>query len=150
MGWRRAARWDWLGGSLLASLLAVAAAGCGSQPPPAPSPVIELSPSQVCLGDDHQTPIVIDGTDSAPQLTLVPTAPRQELLPLESEWRFSGSEVRITEGSVDDLEVTVTMLGDRPLHVTLWLRNAAGGEAEAQASVAVTAPGPDGTCPEVP
>jgi hypothetical protein len=130
------------------ALASLASVGCGAPPPPAPSPVIELNPSSVCQGDAHETIIHLDGTASAPRLTLVPVAPGEGEVITRTRWSFSGSDYRIVEGSARQLELRVTMQADRPLHVRLSLQNDAGGEAEASATVAITQRLEDGTCPE--
>jgi hypothetical protein len=131
-----------------AHALALALMGCGSPPPPAPSAVIDTNPGSVCQGDDHETPVHLDATASAPRLTLVPVAPREGEAITSIRWTFTGSEYRIVEGSEQSLELKVTLQADRPLHVRLTLENDAGGEAEARTTISVTERLPDGSCPE--
>ena len=129
----RAGRWG-VGAALWALV-----ASCGAPPPPSPSAVIHADPEAVPEGDGFATPIRLDANDSQPRLTLVPTPPDPGAPPLAVEWSFAGAARRIVEGSRDSAELTVTTAGDRPLHVTLTVRNAEGGVATALESIAITA-----------
>lgn len=127
-----------------AARLSIAAAalclGCGEPPPPSPSAVINVTPSSVCLGDDFATEIALDAKDSQARLTLVPVPPGPDDPPLDFSWSFAGAEHRVIEAEPTGIALTVTTRGDRPLHVSLRVRNTDGGEATALASVAVTLP----------
>jgi len=124
---------------------------CGSPPPPAPSAVITLAPAAVCIGDNFQTEIQLDSKGSAARLTLVPAPPDPNAPPLKLKWSFSGSAFQIggdptRDHTIED-SLTVTMAGDRPLHVTLHVENEVGGTSEAIASIAVTPLDENGNCP---
>lgn len=136
------------GGAAALVVAASSLSACGEPPPPAPSAVIALEPSSVCLGDDFQTLIRLDASESAPTLTLVPVAPEPDDPPLRLHWSFSGAEHRVVEGDVHSVELGVTTAGDRPLHVALEVENAEGGSATTLKTVAITLPGDGGPCPD--
>ena len=134
-----------MGGARTAALgLTAIGLACSSPPPPSPSAVIELAPSSVCQNDDFQTPIQLDGSQSAATLTLVPVAPDPDAPPLRFAWSFSGSDRRVVEGDAHSEKLAVTLAGDRPLHVSLEVENSEGGSARALATVAITL---GGACP---
>jgi hypothetical protein len=119
----------------IAALLCVA---CGEPPAAAPSAVISADPTSVCLGDDFASEIRLDAGDSQSHLTLVPVAPNPDEPPLAFSWSFAGAEHRIVEGDVHAQTLLITSRGDRPLHVSLHVKNSEGGEADALLSIAVT------------
>ena len=127
--------------------LALVGAACAGPPPPAPSAVIEASPRAVCLGDGNATRITLDSSSSSPELTLVPVPRKPTDPPLGILWSFAGSAYEITEGDPTADVVTLTMAGDRPLHVTLRVENAEGGVTEAVTTIAVTPRDATGGCP---
>lgn len=136
----------WAG--LLQALLTLGA-GCGAPPPGAPSAVIEADPLAVCEGDGFRTPIRLDASASQPRLTLVPVPPDPEAPPLRFDWALAGAAHHVVGGSPTGPELTVTTSGARPLHVTLTVRDAEGGEATALETVAITARDPArGICTE--
>ncbi len=117
---------------------ALGAPACSAPPPGAPSPVIVLTPTTVCLGDDYRTPITLDGTSSSPALTLVPVVVDASAPPLQFLWTLSGSAYRITQGSLTSSKLVVTMAGDQPLQVDLRVQNQSGTTADMAATVSVT------------
>lgn len=133
---------------LLLPLLVLSA--CGEPPPAAPSAVISITPEAVCLGDDFATTIFLDGSDSAPYLTLVYVPPDPEAPPLAFQWSFSGSKSTVVDGDTHSEELSLAMAGDRPLHVKLRVENSVGGVSEMEKSIAVTLLSEDGTCPLPP
>lgn len=125
------------------ALAAVVLSGaCGAPAPGAPSAVVTSDPEAVCLGDDYRTPIVLDASDSAPRLTLVPAMPDPDAPPLGFEWDLSGSAWALLEGDLDGERLVVAIAGDRPLHVELTVREPGGGVATTLHTVAVTEPDP--------
>jgi|GEM_PF-6459632 len=128
-------------------LIAIA---CGSPPPPAPSAVIVMSPSSVCVGDAFTTPIHLDATSSAQGLTLVYVRPDPNAPPLSYTWSFEGAAMRFDEGDAHSDTLTVRSSGDRPLHVTLEVRNSLGGVTDALASISITPVDAAGRCPLPP
>ena len=100
--------------------------------------MITANPDTVPLGDDHQTVIELDAYNSAPRLSLVPVPPDPEEPPLDYEWRLTGAEHHIVDGSRTGPELQVTVRGDRPLHVELTVRNRDGGEATSLKTISVT------------
>ncbi len=130
-------------------VLAAAAfsAACGAPPESAPSAVVTSDPESVCLGDGFATPIVLDASDSAPRLTLVPAPPDPDAPPLRYRWTLSGSRWVLVEGVLDGERLVVAIEGDRPLHVELSVSDAEGGTATTDHTVAVTLPDPaSGRC----
>lgn len=133
---------------LLVALIAIAS--CGEPPPPAPSAVITMSPTSVCVGDAFTTPIHLDATSSAQTLTLVYVRPDPDAGPLQFTWSFSGSAIQIDDGDTSSDSLTLRMQGDRPLHVTLRVQNASGGVTEALSTVSITPRDSTGQCPLPP
>jgi len=132
--------------------------GCNGPPPGAPSPVIVATPTTVCLGDD-KTPITLDGTQSSPELTLVPTPPDANAPPLQFVWTLTGSAHHIVRvdaggdatrpsGSLTSDKLTVTMAADQPLQVDLHVENPqTGGSADTTTTISVTSLNDAGACP---
>ncbi len=137
---------------LLAAITALApcAVGCGSPPPPTPSAVVLASPTSVCEGDAFATPITLDATQSQRHLTLVPVPPAAGEAPLQLDWSFAGSAYRLLDGDFHSKKLTVSMLGDRPLHAWLVVHNDEGGEARADLTVSITLRDAEGNCPLPP
>lgn len=131
-------------------VIGLVSAGCGEPPPPAPSAVIHASPEAVCIGDEYETTIVLDASDSAPYLTLVYVPPDPDAPPLRFAWSFSGSQKTLLDGNEHGAELSLAMKGDRPLHVTLEVENDIGGVSSATKSIAVTPLDTDGNCPLPP
>lgn len=128
-----------------------ATAACGAPPPDSPSAVIQPDPWAVCLGDDFRTVITLDGAQSTPRLTLVPTPPAPGSSPLRYRWRLSGAAYRVVGGSLSGPELRVTTAADRPLHASLTVEDDLGGVAVIDETVAITLPDPDtGECPVEP
>jgi hypothetical protein len=149
-------------GLAAASLVSAGAASmtaCSGPPPDAPSPVIVATPTAVCLNDDYKTPITLDGTQSSPTLTLVPSPPSAGAPALKFSWTLTGSAYRIVSVDAEDGQVapsgtlmsdklTVTIAGDQPLQVDLNVVNTrTGGSADTTATIAVTPPNDAGDCP---
>ena len=128
-------------------LIAIA---CGSPPPPAPSAVIVMSPLSVCVGDAFTTPIHLDATSSAQGLTLVYVRPDPNAPPLSYTWSFEGAAMQFDDGDAHGDTITIRTAGDRPLHVTLEVRNAVGGVTDALATLSVTPLDSAGRCPLPP
>jgi hypothetical protein len=107
------------------------------------------TPATVCLNDDYKTPIVLDGTQSSPTLTLVPTPPDANAPPLMYLWTLTGSTYRIADGgTLTSDKLTVTMAGDQPLQVDLDVVNPQNGaSAEATTTISITLPNDAGSCP---
>ena len=120
---------------------ALCLAGCGAPPPGAPSAVVTSSPEAVCLGDDYRTEVTLDASESAPRLTLVPGASPGDAT-LTYSWALSGSAHVVVRGDLDTESLVVRMLGDRPLHAELVVRESGGGIASTLHTVAVT----EGAC----
>jgi hypothetical protein len=130
--------------------IALVCGACGERPPPAPSAVIQATPEAVCLGDEYETTIALDASDSARFLTLVYVPPDPDAPPLSFAWSFSGSEKTLIDGNLASPLLSVAMKGDRPLHVTLEVENDVGGVSTVTKSIAVTPLDADGTCPLPP
>ncbi len=128
-------------------LIAIA---CGSPPPSAPSAVIVMSPTSVCVGDAFTTPIHLDGTSSAQSLTLVYARPDPNAPPLSYTWSFEGAAMQFDDGNAHSDTLTVRSAGDRPLHVTLEVRNSLGGITDALATLSITPLDTAGRCPLPP
>ncbi|MCC6214822.1 MAG: hypothetical protein IT376_08140 [Polyangiaceae bacterium] len=122
-----------------AGALAAGWLGCGAPPPPAPSVVIDATPTWVCRGDDHRTEVILDASGSQSRLTLVPVPDPPTEPPLELEWRLSGSAWRLVEGDLRAERLRLTLAADRPLHVVLEARNADGGQASALRTIGIAA-----------
>ncbi len=132
---------------------------CNGPPPGAPSPVIVATPTTVCLGDDYRTPITLDGTQSSPELTLVPSPPDANAPALAFLWTLTGSAYKIADvdaggghvlpsGSLTSEKLTVKMAGDQPLQVDLHVENPQnGGSADTTTTIAVTSLNDAGACP---
>jgi hypothetical protein len=97
------------------------------------------------MGDDYATSITLDGTQSGPALTLIPT-PVDGGPNLQYLWTFSGSAYHIVSGTVTSSMVVVSILGDRPLQVDLQVTNAAGTTSDDSVTVSITLLA-DGGCP---
>lgn len=136
--------------SVFLAITALLSAACGEPPPPAPSAVIDASPEAVCLGDEFETTIRLDASDSAPYLTLVYVPPDPDAPPLKLDWTFSGSETTLLDGDAHSVELALAMKGDRPLHVTLEVENSVGGVSRVTKTIAVTPLDDDGNCPLPP
>jgi len=109
--------------------------------------VILATPTTVCLGDDYETPITLDGTESSRALTLVPSPADAKAPPLRYLWTLSGSPYRIVgPGTLTSEKLTVTIAGDEPLLVDLNVQNDTGGSADTTATISVTSLDA-GTCP---
>ncbi len=129
----------------------VAVLACGQGPPaPAPSAVINAMPTAVCAGDNFMTPIALDAKGSAAHLTLVYVPPPPGSPPLRYHWAFSGSATMVTAGDVNSDSVTVTMAGDRPLHVALTVSNSEGGSTTTTTTIDITPLDSSGNCPLAP
>jgi hypothetical protein len=110
--------------------------------------VITSDLETVCLGDDYRTPILLDGSESAPRLTLAPGAGDPPEVPLRFAWTLRGSAHDIVDGNTTSERLTVRIAADRPLHAELVVRDGEGGEAGTLHTVAVTVPdGTFGVCP---
>jgi len=119
--------------------LAMAATGCGSPPIDPPTAVVRSDPASVCRGDNFQTPVRFDASESQPTITLVPVPADPAAPPLELLWSFAGAEHKELGRDPSGIEVQLSTKGDRPLHVTLVVRNASGGEASTVFSLPITA-----------
>lgn len=120
---------------------------CGGPPPDTPSAVILLRPETVCEGDAYATPVVLDGTMSSRHLSLVPLPPEDTAypdgataIPLTYAWALEGDAYTITSGTLTSDRLTVTVAGDRPLHVHLTTTNLAGGSASSLRTLPITVP----------
>jgi len=102
---------------------------CAGPPPAPPTALIELTPTSICRDDGHATIIQISGSRSASGISLVPSPPDPGAPPLEFTWQIDGPEHAVIDGSTLSPALSVTTLGDRPMHVTLTVMNADGGEA---------------------
>ncbi len=142
-----------MGSKGLAIVGVVIAAACSGPPPTAPSAIININPSSVCVGDNFATPIHIDALGSSPRLTLVYTPPDPDAGDLKYLWALSGDQVQGDDGSkepdgtMDFDSVDLKMAGQRPVQVTLTVTNAAGGVTVSNATIPITPLAPDGTCP---
>ena len=140
----------------------IAVEACSGPPPPEPSPVIIATPTTVCMGDDYKTPITLDGTQSTPTLTLVPTPVDANAPPLKYLWTLTGSAYRlanidagdgatISGGNLTSDKVVVRIAGQEPLQVDLNVQNSIGGSADTTATISITALVPsdagDAVCP---
>jgi len=103
----------------------------------------------VCLGDGYRTPITLDGTQSSPELTLVPSPPVANAPPLRFLWTLTGSAYRIADGgTLSSEKLSVTVAGDQPLQVDLNVQNPqSGGSADSTTTITVTLPNDAGACP---
>lgn len=130
----------WVSGALLL-------AACAQSSPHPPSAVAVAEPDAVCLGDEHRTPVLLDARESAQRLTLVPEAEPPDLPPLRYFWELQGDEHRIVDGDLQSEQLTVTVAGERPLHVWLRVESSEGGSSETMISLSVTeASGPGPSC----
>ncbi len=109
---------------------------CVGPPPAPPTAVVDLTPSSVCAGDAFATAIAISGARSASRLSLVPTAP--EPGELTYAWQLDGAEHWIESGALNAPDLVVRMAGDRPLHVSLTVTTADGGEAQTLRTIGIT------------
>ncbi|MBI4699690.1 MAG: hypothetical protein HY744_00750 [Deltaproteobacteria bacterium] len=141
----RGARWIGLAGT------AVLVAGCGEPTAVPPSAVIVAEPTTVCVNDGFQTEIALDGSQSAARISLVPSPPADGGPQLSYAWSFTGAAYLLEDGELGDPQLSVTTAGDRPLHVRLTTRNAAGGEASSLVTISISVPAiaacRQGACP---
>ena len=142
-----------MGKRTLAVAWGVIAVACSGPPPTPPSAIVNVSPSSVCVGDAFKTPIHLDGSSSSPRLTLVYTRPDPDAGALKYLWTLSGDDIQVddgskdSDGSLDFDSVNLKMAGQRPLHVTLTVTNAAMGVTVTDVTIPITPLAPDGTCP---
>jgi hypothetical protein len=129
----------------ISTCVALLALGCIGAPPDAPAAIILIAPGSICAHDGFRTAIELDGSRSAPDLTLVPVAPDPDEPPLAFEWRLEGAAHRIEAGGLDRERLVVRADGERPLHVTLTVTNGDGARATSVRSVSITEPA-DGAC----
>jgi hypothetical protein len=120
--------------ALLSSLLFA----CSGPPPDPPSAVVALSPATICEGDGHHTEIILDGSGSSAQLTLVPVPPEPGEPPLRFAWTLSGAAFEVVAGDLTSDVVVLTSAGDRPLHASLTVTNGSGGIATTLRTVSIT------------
>lgn len=123
------------------------ALACGGPPPDTPSAVILFSPETICQGDAHRTTVALDGTMSSRHLALIPLPPEDTaypdgatVAPLAYQWTLEGDEHTIVSGSLTAPTLSITALGDRPLHVTLTTTNLVGGSATSLRTLPITVP----------
>ncbi len=121
--------------------------GCGSAPPDPPTAVIRAEPASVCQADDFSTTIQIDASGSTSGLALVPVPPGEDDPPLSFSWSFSGAAYEELGRDPTGVDLQLTTAGDRPLHIGLTVRNAAGGEASTLHTLPITLP-EDVSCTE--
>lgn len=126
--------------------LAVVIVACSGPPPPPPSAVITADPARLCQNDAYTTLIRLDGTSSAPRLTLVASRPDPSELPLKFHWSFAGSAITVEDGDVDADALSVRAQADRPLHVTLRVENKSGGVAESELTIPIVVRDGNGAC----
>lgn len=134
-------------GVLAGIMASCALVACEGPPPDVPSAVIHFSPETVCQGDAHRTEVTLDGTMSSRHLSLVPLPPEDSafpdgatVAPLAFRWTLEGDEHVITDGSTTSSLLTVTVAGDRPLHVSLTTTNLVGGTATSLRTLPITVP----------
>ena len=121
--------------------LGFALAGCGGDPGVAtPTAVITARPDALCLGDDYQTIVELDASNSAPGLTLLPATAPLEGFALVYAWELTGAAHRIEGQDPKGITLRVSTAGDRPLHVALTVTNEEGGQATSLRSLPVTLP----------
>jgi hypothetical protein len=146
-------------------------AACSGPPPPPPSAIISITPGSVCVGDGFHTQVHVDSRGSSAELTLVAAPASPDAGTLLYDWSFSGAvckglptdpkpcDVVIDPGSVDALgninnsDVLLTMLGDRPVFVTLavtisFADGTTGGGATSQTVIPITLLDDAGMCPQ--
>lgn len=123
---------------------------CAGPPPRPPTSVIDADPEILCAGDEFATPLRISGARSSAALSLVPGPPDPDAAPLEYGWALDGAAYRVLAGDLGSRELTLTTSGDRPLHVTLTVYQADGGEATTRRTIGLFDPhAPCGeSCPE--
>jgi hypothetical protein len=119
----------------LRALVLLLALGCAGPPPHPPTAVIDTTPDTVCRGDAFATVIELSGARSSASLSLIPAPPDPSAPPLEFEWLLDGAEHAVVAGSLTSPRLAVTTAGDRPLHVTLTVFDADGGDATSLVTV---------------
>ncbi len=120
--------------------LGLSVLGCGSAPIDPPTAVIKAEPASVCQGDDFTTTIQLDASNSTAGLALVPVPPGEDDPPLSFSWSFSGAAHEELGRDPTGVDLQLTTAGDRPLHIGLTVRNAAGGQAETLHTLPITLP----------
>lgn len=120
--------------------IALALVACAGPPPSPPTAVVDLRPGAICAGDDYATPIVISGARSSSALSLVPAPPDPGAAPLTYRWDLRGDAFALDAGSLDGPELTVRVLGERPLHASLTVIDEDGGEATSLATLGLVVP----------
>lgn len=103
-------------------------AGCGGRGPEPPKAAIQVVPAAVCEGDDYQHVVLLDASQSKPELTILPRDVDSGV-GLSYRWRFEGSAYRIVSGSLDAETIGVKIAADRPLHVYLTVTTSTGASA---------------------
>jgi hypothetical protein len=104
-------------------------------------------PTTVCVGDDYRTRILLDGSLSAPALTLLPSPEDGGVAALTFQWTLEGSAFRIVSGTVHTPTLVVEIAGDQPLQLDLRVTNATGGSVDTTGTVSVTLLDEAGACP---
>jgi hypothetical protein len=110
-----------------------------------PTAVVRTRPSSVCLHDDHRTTVVVDASESAAGLTLVPVPPAEDAPELAFAWSFAGDAHELASEPTE-VEVSLTTAGERPLHITLSVTNALGGTATSLHTLPLTIPAAPAPC----
>jgi hypothetical protein len=101
---------------------------------------VRATPESVCEADAFRTTVELDASDSTPSLTLVPVERDPTAPPLVFAWGFAGAAHEERGRDASGAKVRIGTAGDRPLHVTLAVRNAEDGQAETLFTLPITVP----------
>jgi len=103
---------------------------CAGKQEPHPSAILIVTPEYVCYGDDHQTVITLDGSQSSAKIHILPELDPQAVFgPVAYEWKISGTEVRIVEGSLLSSLLKITLDGRHVAEVVMTVTDDNGNEA---------------------
>ena len=124
---------------LLVALL-VGGVGCAEQPLGHPMAFFTMAPEYVCDGDDHQTVIRFDATQSAPNARLVIAGEAPDEGRVDLAWSVLADDFGVVEGDLRATRVAMTFPGARPVTIRLTVTNTAGQTATDARTVGVIFP----------
>ena len=115
----------------LAILLGFVVGGCSQIGPRPPVPRFTIDPEFIPQGDDHRTPVTLDGSGSADDL-------EDPTVPLEFAWDVDDPSRRVLEGALDAAVAVLTFSGEHVVTVTLTVTDPDGLSASVSDRVGLT------------
>lgn len=107
--------------------------GCQKELGRPPVPRFSIDPPYIAAGDDFQTEVTLDSTDSADELD-DPSAP------LDVAWSFDDDRVRVAAGSANDPTLVITAPGERPVTIVLMVTDPDGRSSSLSRRLGITLP----------